>query len=205
MQATEPHVVHNDLNDHTFVQWLLNLGEKKLPSVEDEFVRCPASTLLNGKSLINAIYLGIGDVGIGTSREYMSECVILAPRNEEVLGLNSAILDRLPGDIVEYLSADQADDVEAAQTIPMEFLHSIEVSGFPSHKLCLKVGASIMLLRNLNPSKGLCNETWLIIKRLSARVIEVEILTSKATGNIDFLLRITFIFNKNDMHFPLHM
>jgi hypothetical protein len=70
--------------------------------------------LLNGKNLIDAIYSGIGDVGVGTSREYLSERAILAPRNEEISGLNSVILDRLPGDIMEYLSVDQADDVEAA-------------------------------------------------------------------------------------------
>jgi ATP-dependent DNA helicase PIF1 len=85
----------------------------------------------------------------------------------------------------------------------MEFMHSIEVSGFPSHKLCLKVGTPIMLLRNLNPSKSLCNETQLIIKRLSARVIEVEILISRVVENIEFLPRITFIFDNNGLPFPL--
>jgi hypothetical protein len=70
--------------------------------------------LLNEKSLIDAIYPRIGDVGVGTSREYLSKRAILAPCNEEVSELNSAILDWLPGDIMEYLSADQADDVEAA-------------------------------------------------------------------------------------------
>jgi hypothetical protein len=85
----------------------------------------------------------------------------------------------------------------------MEFLHSIEVNDFPSHKLCLKVGAAIMLLWNLNPSKGLCNGTWFIIKHLSACVIEVEILIGKATWNIEFLPQITFIFDKNGLPFPL--
>jgi hypothetical protein len=204
MWVAEPHVAYNDLDGHTFAQWLLDLSEKKLLSVEDKFVRCLASTLFNRKNLIDAIYPGIGDVGVGTSREYLSKCFILVPCNEEVLRFYSANLDRLPKDKMEYLSADQADDVEATQTIPMEFLHSIEVSGFPSHKLCLKVGAPIMLLRNLNPSKGLCNGMRLIVKRLFVRVIEVEILTGRVAGNIEFLLRITFIFDKNGLPFPLH-
>jgi hypothetical protein len=42
--------------------------------------------------LIHAIYPRIGDVGVCTSKEYLSEHAILAPCNEEISGLNSAII-----------------------------------------------------------------------------------------------------------------
>ncbi|GFX12708.1 ATP-dependent DNA helicase [Trichonephila clavipes] len=40
---------------------------------------------------------------------------------------------------------------------PVEFLNSLELSGVPSHKLELKVGVPVLLMRNLDAPK-LCNE-----------------------------------------------
>lgn len=56
------------------------------------------------------------------------------------------------------------DSVECADgtMYPIEFLNSLRLSGMPAHKLVLKVGAPIILLRNLQPSGGLCNGTRLL-------------------------------------------
>lgn len=56
-------------------------------------------------------------------------------------------------------SVDTVVDSEDAVQYPTEFLNSL----IPSHKLVLKVGAPIILLRNLNPSK-LCSGTRLQVK-----------------------------------------
>ncbi len=48
----------------------------------------------------------------------------------------------------------------------VEFLNTLQFSGITNHKLELKVGVPILLLRNLNQSIGLCNGTRLIVKRL---------------------------------------
>ena len=42
-----------------------------------------------------------------------------------------------------------------------ELLNSINCSGLPPHKLILKVGVPVMLLRNIDQSSGLCNGTRL--------------------------------------------
>ena len=47
----------------------------------------------------------------------------------------------------------------------------------PAHHLHLKVGAIIVLLVNLNTSKGLCNGTRLIIRRLTDNLIEAETIS----------------------------
>jgi ATP-dependent DNA helicase PIF1 len=49
---------------------------------------------------------------------------------------------------------------------PVEFLNTLQFSGIANHKLELKVGVPILLLRNFNQSIGLCNGTRLIVKRL---------------------------------------
>jgi hypothetical protein len=58
-----------------------------------------------------------------------------------------------------FLSADSAEDTEVANTYPSKFFNTLEVSGMPSHKLPFMIGASMMLMRNLDPLVELCNET----------------------------------------------
>lgn len=47
-----------------------------------------------------------------------------------------------------------------------------------------------MLLRNLNPSKGLCNGTRLIVTQLTHRVIKGVIITGKAKGCTAYIPRL---------------
>jgi ATP-dependent DNA helicase PIF1 len=42
---------------------------------------------------------------------------------------------------------------------PIEFLNYLNGNNFPRHKLSLKKGVPVMLLRNLNQVEGLCNGT----------------------------------------------
>ena len=49
---------------------------------------------------------------------------------------------------------------------PIEILNQLDQSGLPVHKLRLKVGAIVILFRNINPRRGLVNGTRMIITRL---------------------------------------
>ena len=53
---------------------------------------------------------------------------------------------------------------------PVEFLNSLNLSGLPLHYIKLKVGAVVMLLRNLDPHSSLCNGTRLIITAIHANL-----------------------------------
>ena len=92
---------------------------------------------------------------------------IFAPKNEHVDFLNNKILTKIiPGEETTFKSIDSVfcDDPDEAQNFPTEYLNSLTPSGMPPHNLKLKIGATVMLLRNLNASNGQCNGTRAIIR-----------------------------------------
>eukprot|EP00795_Rhopilema_esculentum_P010069 gene10069-biopygen12727 len=61
----------------------------------------------------------------------------------------------------------------------------------PLHKLELKVGATIILLRNLNPKKGLCNGTRLTLRDLQCHLIWAKVIATQHRGRYVMILQIT--------------
>ena len=75
------------------------------------------------------------------------------------------------------------DNSEVMQIMyPIEFLNMLRFSGVPNRILYLKVGTPIILLRNLNLQKGLCNGTRLVVTQISQRVLEAVIITGTRVG-----------------------
>ncbi|XP_035841306.1 uncharacterized protein LOC110870193 [Helianthus annuus] len=93
------------------------------------------------------------------------------------------LLDIGEGDAKEYLSSDSICQTEQMLDSFQEGLYSTEnlnalkISGLPNHRLVLKVGVPVMLLRNIDQQKGLCNGTRLQITFLGKRVIEAEVIS----------------------------
>jgi ATP-dependent DNA helicase PIF1 len=131
---------------------------------------------------------------------YLMQHNIMAPKNTDVDEVNNAILESLSEELHTYLSVDSLVPTKGASATavgvsmdslyPVEFLNTLQFSGITNHKLELKVGVPILLLRNLNQSIGLCNGTRLIVKRLGSRVIEAEIITRNSVGKCVFIPRI---------------
>ena len=87
---------------------------------------------------------------------------------------------------------DTVFDEKEIVMYPTEFLKSLDVAGMPSHILNLKIGASMMLLRNLNSSK-LCNCTKLTIKAPQAHVVQIIVRPDWRKGENVFLPDIALI------------
>jgi len=90
------------------------------------------------------------------NHQWLCEPSILASKNDAVAIINHKLLQQVPGDDRLYKAVDSVLHTSGAVQYPIEFLNSIEVPGVPSHLLHLKVGAPIIILRNLDPPK-LCN------------------------------------------------
>ncbi|XP_076928735.1 uncharacterized protein LOC143592798 [Bidens hawaiensis] len=113
---------------------------------------------------------------------YFQKMVLLAPTNEIVNELNYFLIESFPGEPVEYLSSDSVSksdyiDGNVDPTLYFtELLNGLKILGLPNHQLILKVEVLVMLLRNIDQKKGLCNDTRLQVISLCAHLIEVKIL-----------------------------
>ncbi|CAO3639540.1 unnamed protein product [Mucor hiemalis] len=111
-------------------------------------------------------------------------------------------MDQFPGEYVEFYSADKVMDDEFRLSYPVEYLNSMNPGSLPPHHLKLKIGAPIMVLRNLSPKNGVCNGTRLICRSFRRNVIEAEIATGPNTGQIFLIPRIDIISNENQTVIP---
>jgi ATP-dependent DNA helicase PIF1 len=112
------------------------------------------------------------------------------------------------GETHEYSSADSIDRTEAAHSeafdvVTTEFLSSLRCSGIPNHKLVLKVGAPIMLLRNLDQSEGLCNGTRLTLTKCGEHLLEAQIISGKNIGSIIYIPRMDLSPSESPWPFKL--
>ena len=89
----------------------------------------------------------------------------------------------------EYTSADCVGEEDPQNTFPVDFLNSLTISGLPPHKLFLKIGSPVMLLRNMSAARGLANGTRLIVKRFLEYAVEAEIAEGQHRGQRVFIPR----------------
>ena len=61
-------------------------------------------------------------------------------------------------------SVDKCTDTSDELRLNPELIHTVTPKGFLPNTLMLKPGIPLMLLRNLNPKHGLCDERRLIFK-----------------------------------------
>ncbi len=144
-----------------------------------------------------------------TNTMWLCERAILAPKNDAVNVINFDLLQQLPGLPTTYDSIDTVLDEDQAVQYPTEFLNSLNPPGLPPHELFLKVGAPIMLLRNLDPPR-LCNGTRMVIKTLRTHVLEATIITGSYKGEDVLIPRIPLIptdipFEFKRLQFPIRL
>ena len=58
-----------------------------------------------------------------------------------------------------------------------EFLQQLNASRLPSALLCIKIGSPVILLRNLDPGKELCNGTRIVVLNVRRKVLQCRIIS----------------------------
>ena len=111
-------------------------------------------------------------------------------------------------------SADTLEDKgeNIPNNIPQELLHSLEPSTLPLSELRMKLGCPLMLLCNLDPGKGLCNRTHMILLQVYHQILEIIIIGGDHHAEKAFIPRILlkpssrqYPFTLRQCQFPVHL
>jgi hypothetical protein len=201
-----------------FAAWVLSIGDGKVPAVarqgesEPTWITIPSEHLVHTDgdkitAIVDSVYVDF--LRRYSDPNYLKERAILTPTNEIAEDVNEHVLSMVPGEEREYLSCDttgnSADGIRNIDIFyPVEVLNTIKVNNFPYHRLVLKRGVPIMLLRNICQAAGLCNGTRLIVSRLAEKVIEAIVMTGSNIGDIVYIPRICLTARDPKWPFTLH-
>lgn len=179
--------------DAAFAQWLIDVGHGR--NIDDDGkIDLPESMVtFSEDDLINKIFGDIDHIPLTPPPvDYFLDHAILAPRNVDVQDTNEKILRRMQGSEIIYHSADSIEDEGEGShnDIPDELLRSIEAPSLPLSELKMKIGCPLMLLRNLDATKGLCNGTRMILLHAYPRILEVMIISGDHRDEKAFIPRI---------------
>jgi len=92
-----------------------------------------------------------------------------------VAEINEAIFVRLHGPLNIFYFIDsikQNKEGDYIELLPVELLQTFNSNNLPPLKLSLKVGAPVILLRNLYFKEGLYNGTRIVVTHLNCRCIK---------------------------------
>ena len=129
------------------------------------------------EDLITHVFPGIGKGVVGNG-------MILAPTNKAQKAMNNICLKRLRGEQQEELREFHLtgkdtcleESVDEESAIDSDVMNAYQQTGIPDHCITVKVGAPLMLLKNLNPPKGLCNGTRFIVTGVTQLNIQGRIV-----------------------------
>nr|GEZ98434.1 hypothetical protein [Tanacetum cinerariifolium] len=171
-----------------FVEWILKVGDGELgePNDGEVSIDIPDEILIDEAtdsvtSIIDFTYpnrfVNIHDPS------YFQKKAILAPTNEVVDNINDHLLEKFPGEEMVYLSCDSVDKTKCNAIIDQsifspKFINGLKFSCVPNHRLPLKVGVPIMLLRNINQPNRLCNRTRLQVLKLTWTYVSAQIINA---------------------------
>ena len=204
LKLTENLRIRKHGGDSAWSDYLLSVGEGKL-KIECingiEYTQIPSGMMIeSGKvaDLISSVYPNLPEMY--QDKMWLYNRAIICPKNDDVNEINSVVLSKLPGVEHSFYSIDQVNDNDARATV--EVINKLNPQGMPLHKINLKLGAIIMLLRNLNPAEGHCNGTRYVVTNMAKHVIEAVIPDGLHKGKILYIPRIP---NMTRIQFPIKL
>nr|GEX42631.1 DNA helicase [Tanacetum cinerariifolium] len=153
----------------SFASWLLDIGDGKTGEADKQdpentaWIDIPLSYYLldNEQGLSNLIDFIYDENTLKTPFAItLQHKAIVCLKNQTADMINSKVLEMVQGEMTTYLSHDEEtpferDGAETEMLYPVEQLTTLKFPSFPPHRLELKVGAPVMLLRNVNVVGGL--------------------------------------------------
>jgi PIF1-like helicase/Helicase len=127
----------------------------------------------------------------------MTKRAILCPYNEQVNEENDKVLSMMPGKLITFNGIDEVGDINKGERIRPETLYRYNAPSIPLHELKVKIGCTLILLRNMDISRGLCNGTRMKLVNVGTRLLECTILTGSNKGKTVYIPRIKIVDDKS--------
>ena len=158
-----------DVKCREFAELLLEIGEGRREFIDDSMIEIPDHLRFRTKeakdytteNFCDYIFQNLNQhvqnlystsrLKKAMSAKWLLSRAIICPTNSDCDDINRLLMKKLRGDAKIFRSFDKILKVDQEHNFPTEFLNSREHSSMPSHIMELKVGAPIMLLRNLDP------------------------------------------------------
>ena len=156
-------------------QWLLSIGNDTAPSAipNSNIIEIPEHMVVTSRiALEEKNYPGFKENY--SDAKYLSERAIMSTTNDIVQQCNFEMIEKIEGDMVISASRDSCVEPDDMTRYDTDFLNKINASGISPHRLALKVGACIILIRNLSLTYGHCNGTRYIIEQLTDNLIKAR-------------------------------
>ena len=186
-----------------FAEWLADMSH------DPHKIGCiPIPTMLwrsvHFEKFVDRVYPQSGLQESLTNPNFFKGRAILTPTNETVVKINDDLLGRLPGEALTFHGDDTADINDFGhEEMTREVMATMNCGSLPLSVLRLKIGAPVMLLRNMDPINGLCNGTRMTILRATTRCLEVRLNGGSFDGKTRLIYRTKLTSNETDFHFRL--
>jgi len=172
--------------------YLMEVGNGTIPAIVNDFICLPNEYVFDSndiKAFIDWAYPTLANGFVNSSSS------IITPLNRDVDALNKLCLNKMTPQIaaVVLASSDEViveDNPIEIQNFQEEYLNTISLPGLPPHILELKIDTPVVLLRNIDPTHGLCNGTRLQITAISGRLLSCRILNGPNQGDVVSIPRI---------------
>ena len=186
--------------DPEFAEWLLKLGNGQLEGFNEHhsnYIQMPPRIMVprDPNELVKFAFNAHDNVIDPAMINGNNNSAILTPLNKDVDKINHNCLGFMNTEHKEYLSADRLcmdEDDYVVETYQTETLNATTPNGYPLHRLELKLGCVVMLLKNISLFQGLCNGTRLKILQMRETYVEAQILFGPFAGKTYLICRHKF-------------
>ncbi|KAL3125241.1 hypothetical protein niasHT_005847 [Heterodera trifolii] len=193
--------------EHSLREWLKEIGSGQSKVGTNQLHIPPQLVLHNLEEAIQFCFPDALFLDPLSNADAIANNAVLCPTNNDVQYINEIALARMCGDAKDFPSIDEPlepnDEFHNFRTdFNIEAVHNEMPSGMPPHKMVLKVGTPVMLIRNLDVTQGLCNGTRLQVMRMAEDNIFCRILTGPRAdaGHVIVLPRIQFEYGRGRHH-----
>ncbi|CAL9246747.1 unnamed protein product, partial [Arabidopsis halleri] len=198
--------------DKGFSEWIKDINDEKINDGDHADIdilenASPIECHDPIEEIVSQVY---GD-SFPKQSSYCRDTVILCHTQSDVDQINAYMLSQLPGKEILSHCDDCLVPVDEDTPSPVDYMliissmfSSVTVPGVPNQILRLKVGAPIMLLADVDASRGLCTGTRLQIIQLGDSMLVARVATSQRIPRPqEFLIPKMHMFSEKGFFTPM--